>query len=427
MKNTQKRFPEIATHLNSAIKSFAISHRSLRQARVAIANKLGVSVQAVDSWRRGVRRIPEEKIELLAQVLGHQRGRHLTPEGIKLVDALRLARDKDSPLVSWKERIESGAKLTVAEASYPGAGKFWGRIFFSFLGAANVKPGKPEIDLTTCHFDQLHHAVWSGDLDVALGTLSTPRLSLKLWFFNSPIHYRLNCILPSRPDTTADLTRLRHALGCKKARQRLFIPIIMKEEVGEAYALNNLDLDPEKEPNNVGKPIYVESLSPDEFCSKLAINQDRADGRIPLIIVDEITCLSILTKLKGGGQLVFPLVPDFTAPRALIPPSFPLGICVSRNEGLGHAKRRSELVGFLRDALTNYIGGNAQGIAFFYIGLRNQIRRLLDRALPEIAVNERAEWLARTFRLDQEWLDLEPHHWRAVLREAMRLLSMKGE
>jgi hypothetical protein len=409
----QKRFREIGQHLDRALQEFAKGRKSLRHALGIVGNKLGVSIDTVDSWRRGVRRIPEQKIEPLVRVLSLQApSERLTPEGQDLARVLKATRKKDAELVlSWTERVERGhLGLSVRQAQYQGAGKFWGRVFYPFLDAACIDHSA---DDRAQNFYELQGEVWSGSLDVALGILSTPRLSLKLWFFNSPIQYRLNCVALAEVAGIGGTARVRRltALPRPDIRERLFVPIVMKGEVGEAYACRNLGLK---------EPIWVASLSAEEFCEKLIANEERADGRVPLIIVDEITCLSILIKLKGRGRLVFPLVPNPEDRRAVIPPSFPLGLCVSRNERVRHAKKR-ELMSFIRDAFATYIEGNARSIAFSYLALRDQVKRMVDRAMPDCPSAEREEWVTRSFRLQRESLGLVPTHWRAVLQEAIAI------
>jgi hypothetical protein len=134
------------------------------------------------------------------------------------------------------------------------------------------------------------------------------------------------------------------------------------------------------------------------------------------------SCLSILRLLRGEGSLVFPLIPDGGDPRALIPPSFALGIATSRNERLPHV-RNGALRVLVNDALIEHIQGNARSIAFSYVALRNKIRHLVDQAIPDTPVAVRDEWTARTFRIDdalESWR-LQLAHWRAVLSEAMLL------
>jgi hypothetical protein len=156
----------------------------------------------------------------------------------------------------------------------------------------------------------------------------------------------------------------------------------------------------------------------------LVAKGQRHDGRLRIAVADEITCLSILRRLQGRGRLIFPLVPDERDRRALIPPSFPLGIAVSRNERLAHVGNGA-LQSFVKEALVQHIQGNARTIAFSYVALRNRIRQLVDQALPKVPDAMRAEWTARTFRLGDR-LDswrLEPPHWQTVLQEAMLLTA----
>ncbi len=411
---TARRFPKVSESLKTALGTDATGQGSLRQTRRSIARKLRVNIETVDSWRRGVRCIPEEKIEPLVRALGHELpGGALSPEGLELIQTLKAARENDEP-ISWKERLDEGHYLQVEQARYGGAGRFWGRIFFPFLDAACILHSADE---RSRNFYELQRAVWSGKLDVALGILATPQLSLKLWFFESPIHYRLNGIVLSEGDVIGITGRVRDALARPEKRKRIFVPIIMKGEVGAAYACQNLGLI---------DPVWVGSLSAEEFCNVLLSNAVRSDGRIPLIVVDEVTCLSTLIKLEGRGKLIFPLVSNPGDRELLVPPSFPLGLCVSRNERVGHAKR-GELMSFIRDALPAYIRGNAQAIAHSYVALHNQVRRLVDRALPDCSSTERETWIARTFGLDRASLSLEPPHWRAVLYEARIIMEKDTE
>jgi hypothetical protein len=426
----EKKYDDDAACLSDVIRQFA-GQRSLPEAVAQIAHEIQVSIHTVDSWRRGVRRIPEKKIEPLVQALckNGRRG-ELAAAARELARTLRkLRRDrKPEDVRSWKERIEKGdSRLAVRHARYEGAGRLWGRIFYPFLDAAYIKytdpaPGgrrtgrtdpwgrKPHKD-----FHQLQAEVYKGNLDVALGILATPRLSLKLWFFNSPIHWRVNCVaLAEDVEAIGGEAEVRRILALrpnirKRYTQQHLVPILMEGEVGEAYARRNLAFE---------ESIKVKSLDAKEFSSTLAATKSRTGRYLPFAIVDEVTCLRILINLEGRGRLIFPLVPDHTDHSAPIPPSFPLGMCVSRNERLGHAKK-SELMTFIRDGLTTYINGNALNIAFYYLALRNQIKRLVETAMPEYSKSDRDEWLEKSFRLRPEYLNVLPPHWRAVLQEAL--------
>jgi len=387
---------------------------SLRDTTQAIAKKLKVSFDAIDSWRRGMRCIPESQIVPLVLHLENRAAEEeLTPQGRNLIRQLRAARKEGQPVRSWKEYVGAGQELRVEQARYIGAGKVWGRIFYPFLDSACIEH---KTDRPLLNFQQLQHAVWTGQLDIALGLLATPRLSLKLWFFNSPIRYRLNCIVPSDFVATYNMSQIRKLLACRRESREVFVPIIMQGEVGESYA-TILKLD------ELTTPVLVPSLDADAFYEEFL--RKRTNRRVPLIIVDEITCLAILRRLEHQGELVFPLVPNLKDRKTLIPPSFPLGICVSRNEHVGHAKK-NELMAFIQDALPSYIEGNAESIAFSYVALHNRIGELVKQALPKHPEHEQEEWLCRTFSLPHEMLALQPAHWRVVLQRSVDMLRRKA-
>jgi hypothetical protein len=267
---------------------------------------------------------------------------------------------------------------------------------------------------------------------MALGILSTPRLSLKLSFFNSPVSHRLNgVVLKSGMERLHGAQHLRDLLAQRASLARrtplnemgpspFFYPVVMNGEVGEAYVKHNL---------KIVDVVELESLQADGYRRALIAGEHEGhDNRVRIAVADEITCLSILRLLRGRGRLIFPLVPDATDRRALIPPSFPLGIAVSRNERLPHIKNAA-LQTFVHEALAQHIQGNARSIAFSYLALRNRIRQLLDLAVPKAREATRDEWIARTFRLRdplESWR-FEPPHWRAVLQEAALLTGQVTE
>src|SRR5262249_13919926 len=158
----------------------------------------------------------------------------------------------------------------------------------------------------------------------------------------------------------------------------------------------------------------------------LLADDSRRDSRAPLVVVDEITCLVLLAELRGMGiqaTLLLPLVGDPADVEVIQSPEFRLGICVSRNERLSHAKNR-ELIEFVRDGLSLHIEAHARRIACEYVNLRSRIDFMLTQAVPECPRREREQWLTRTFRLSDthDLSQQEPAHWRAVLAEATKML-----
>ncbi len=415
-----KQYPEAAAYLTRGIAGFARSYESLFSAQRAIASKLEVSVDALDSWRRGVRRIPEDKIELLTRILFSERtDAGLSAEASEFARLVRecTERKKAEPILSWKESTElADFSLCVEEARYAGTGRFFSRLFLPFLGAACIKRSPPKA--RNLDFEELLREVWLGNVDVALGILATPRFNRQVSFCNSPVHFRLNCVVPTaRLEKFGGIAKLRVLLSMRSSKKRTedVMPIVMRGEIGEAYARQNLGID---------RARYAKGLRAKEFCGSLHEYIKGGGGRLPVIFADEITCLVILVKLAGAAELVFPLVPDHDDQRIAIPPSFPLGLCVSRNERVGHAKK-GELMDFLRDALPSYIEGNAQSIAYSYLALRDHIRRLVGRAMPNSPNEVREEWVARSFRMRPHFLTMLPHHWRAVLLEAIAIDGRK--
>jgi hypothetical protein len=416
-----KRYPEAAALLSEEIGRFAGRYKSVFSAQRAIANRLKVSVDALDSWRRGVRRIPDDKIESISRILFFEKGKSgLTGRASEFARLLRERTEpkKAEPILSWKESTErAGFTLCVKEARYAGAGRFFSRLFLPFLGAACIEPSEPK--RRKLNFEELLGEVWLGEVDVGLGILATPRFNRQVSFLNSPINYRLNCVVPSaRLEKFGGMAKLRVLLSKRRSKKRskVVMPVVMRGEIGEAYAQQNLDL---------GKVRYATGLQAREFCTSLDEYMKGGGGRLPVIFADEITCLLILIRLEETAELVFPLVPDHDDHRIAIPPSFPLGLCVSRNERLEHAKK-GELIGFLRDALPSYIEGNSQSIAYSYVALRDSIRGLVERAMPHSPNEVREEWLARSFRTGPQYLTMLPPHWRAVLFEVMAIDSRKG-
>src|SRR5258708_1285935 len=128
-----RRFPEVGRKLEAALRTSASGQKSLEPVLLKVATSLNVRTNTVNSWRKGVRWIRKEQIEALIRVLGHiTKSGALTPEGLRLVNELTSARENDELMLSWKERAEKhDIELRVAQARYRGAGRFWGRIFFS--------------------------------------------------------------------------------------------------------------------------------------------------------------------------------------------------------------------------------------------------------------------------------------------------------
>jgi hypothetical protein len=116
----QRKYPEIARQVANAFAPVVAAENGRRRAFVVVANKLGVSIDAVDSWYRGVRCIPKEKIEPLVRALGHlTEAGELDIRGQALVDELHAAREIDEPVLSWTERVdENQITLRVQQAGW---------------------------------------------------------------------------------------------------------------------------------------------------------------------------------------------------------------------------------------------------------------------------------------------------------------------
>jgi hypothetical protein len=419
-----KRYPQAGAAVERGIKE-GTARRGCKPAELVseLARGLNVKPQTIDTWRRGVRRMPEGLIEPFVRMLDLPVS---SEKGREIFDSILAGRSNEYQIKTWiQEADEDRFVLKVCNAKYRGAGRFWQRLFSGFLSAADIR--LKTTTLSNRNFEELQRAVWLGQLDVALGILCTPRLQLKLWFFQSPISYRLNAIILAsdleriqkltrprkRPLRGSDpLSYAREALSARRRRWRVFLPIAKGGEIGELYAINNLGFS----------FVHRVDFDAQQFATALQSAELRRDGKVPLAIVDEITCLSILLKLNGEGRLLFPLTPNPGERRVLIPPSFPLGICVSRNEDVGHARKR-ELMVFLGDALSAHILGDAANIARGYLALRSQITRLVRLALPLVGEAERTAWVDRTFSLGESDADIHAPHWRAVLRAAKRSLA----
>jgi hypothetical protein len=127
---TSKRFKELSEILNERLRKFA-GGKSRRSAAVVIANRLHISADAIDSWRRGTRCIPEEKIEPLVRALKFVGADNkLTPEGLALTRQLSKAREEAEVKRSWQERVEEGdmilqvRELTIWAPAASGAASF---------------------------------------------------------------------------------------------------------------------------------------------------------------------------------------------------------------------------------------------------------------------------------------------------------------
>jgi hypothetical protein len=425
----QRTLPDLRAILDDLVRIEVARRRCpMHQVVRGLSHALGVSPDTVDSWRQGTRSLPPQRIKPLLLALGYRSdSRTLSSEGAALRDRLLEARKLRSKAKTWKQKTSAGeVVLAVRNARYPGAGRFVRRFFRDFLEDADIEYQRDGQDSARQAppdqtFERLFSAVYDGSLAVAVGVLSTPRLHLDFAFFPLPITYRTNAVaLRADVDRLGGLDRVRRLLArtkpAREARTRLLRTLAMKSEIGHVYARRTLGFE-EREIR------AVRTLRAEAFCEALLAEDAREGDRVPVAIVDEITCLCLLRRLQGRGQLLLPLVPNHREPGIPIPPAFPLGICCSLNQEVEHA-RKGELRDYLRDALSEYIATNAHRIACGYLALRNQITGLLDRAVPEIPIDERSRWLGRTFRLRDSWESwtVEPPHWQAVLREAMQLL-----
>src|SRR5262249_35266164 len=142
----------------------------------------------------------ETQIDSFVQALGLPAS---TGEGRELFDSILAGREHEDHIKSWIQQAdEDRFVLKVCNAEYRGAGRFWHRLFSGFLNAADIRLKTTMFGKQ--NFEELQRAVWLGQLDVALGILCTPRLQLKLWFYQAPIFYRLNAIV-----LKSDLTRIQ--------------------------------------------------------------------------------------------------------------------------------------------------------------------------------------------------------------------------
>src|SRR5215467_10618745 len=114
-KKFTTRFRHVANLLHPLIKSLATERgESLGNTTQYIADQLRLSFDTIDSWRRGVRCIPESQIERLVQQLGE------VADDKRIIRQLKEARERDEPVRSWKELVEEGHELRVQEARYTG-------------------------------------------------------------------------------------------------------------------------------------------------------------------------------------------------------------------------------------------------------------------------------------------------------------------
>jgi len=216
--------------------------------------------------------------------------------------------------------------------------------------------------------------------DVRIGLFETLDRASKYVFFRTPYFMPLNAIVlrddPAEPTDALEsmrqiLTRRESdAPGRKRTR-----PVVLRGGAAFEYLLHKVFFDL--------KDLHViEKLKPDLYATELeAAKRSVEEWRV--VVVDVMTCLQVLQRLKGRGRLVFPLIPGGKDNISM--PEF--------NVGIGVRRESTHWVGFFRYGFDRLLREESKQIAWHVRHLYDDVVALLKERFSNLAgLDKEGNW-----------------------------------
>jgi hypothetical protein len=274
--------------------------------------------------------------------------------------------------------------------------------------------------------DDVGELLKEGQKDVVTGVMSTVDRNKDLRFFSTPISLPVNGVILKehfekfRSRSTSEPVDENSA---KRELQRYLIPpdpqpgknelhpIIRLAEVGGLYCRLALRLEPDY---GTGAVTIAEKYTAESYLDALRKHTVR-QGKYPVVVVDEMMCLNILTAAKGECRLVF----DLNDKDAYMP-RYSVGIAVP--------KHRSKLIDYLEGVFPVYLRADNNYLKHRYKSLYDDLCTIATSALGADS-SEAKEWASRTLNLDGKDADLDfgySRGWNNVLRATKDLLDKEN-
>lgn len=225
-------------------------------------------------------------------------------------------------------------------------------------------PPRTQTDAATFDIEERISWVTSGHADVLIQLCSLTRMR-RLQFLLTPIRVSVNAIVLR--DEEEHLESIKNLL-CKSAKN---IPLTLcgiQHEVGYTYLTQSLKIS-----QDAIKTFHTLDAS------RLAEEFLALKGERPMLICDEITCMSVLRELGDEAMLVLqPSTDDavLQSNKRRSMPAHPFGIATTRN-------RNSDMFEVLRDSLGVFLAYETETVATMfedlYVELVKQVRSCLEQ------------------------------------------------
>jgi hypothetical protein len=396
-KTKIQRYPDVAKVIRSAIKrkkEFVRKNTRKRLSMAEIAKKLGLSTGGLWNYQKGIRAIPEELVNVMADYFyeGDPHGAKQFRNDLESAVKTGVATNR-----SVSDRIANGDPLLIDVTDYPPFSVCIKELVNHFCELATLKTqtARREADFN------MREALWGNEIDLAISYFANLYRAVRVHFWPTRIRIGLGAVILKRHSDK--LKMICEVLAGDKPENRPKIrPILVDREVGAIHCLETLQYA-EQDVEWVEK-MTAESLDAKDLADKLR-NAKMPPDKTGVVVVDEYTSFKVLKELNGLGIPVLPLSSRFTArhsPRRGLPASF-LSIGCSR---------KSELRDVLEQPLNLFLETEVESSALKFFSLQKEllaeVRDIIKKYYPEYAPNgadtkAEEEAAARIFEAAYNW------------------------
>jgi hypothetical protein len=382
---------------------------SVRALAEMIKKETGVTIthSSLLDWKRGISKPQTEKMNALVDFFAS--GDPKEKETLK--SALDRATQDGNVLVDSMEVLESGGRpLNVGIVYFPNfcqlengrPNGFLDSLLHRYLSFASLESKSTnyfEAELSEIEKDLCS----DGNMDIAAGLFVEPSRTRNLWFYSFPISIPLNGvrIRPGIPELLNIMTS-----EMPSTTKRRILPIVDPKELGGIYALQFI---------NISDPVRV-NYNLTEYASELKRLSESETPRLPLCIIDEVSCCLVLEQVRG--LLLAEAKNDKELNLVSARPEY--GFCEHffprYRYGIAIARHQTEWIQFFEQTFEIFLEANIELVARMYSKLYYD----LVQDLPKFERRIR-DWLGldKKFR---ETRNISPA-WAAILSHAEKLIS----
>ena len=333
--------------------------------------RVGLSHSSLHEWMHGWSKPQERSIQILAEFFhpgDAPKQAQFAEEVTKATGSPHAARD---PLDALSGGADSPIRVGYVYFRHfcngDGSGFLDGLIHrllsFTGLSFTGIGPHSPEpvrisdVEKKLCE---------TGELDMVIGLFAEPRRSRTLWFSREiPILVPINAVAVAEKlgRLAVDTVKLRKDLTTPGKATDLItklLPVVDPKELGGIYATNYLGFADRDQIEKVQYDVanYVEKL--------VSLSSDTRQKRLPLAIIDEVSCIQCSVQLHGKRSPPKLLFPPRVAPMGVdLMPCYRYSFAVSRYH--------SRWVQFLVDALDYYYESNTEIVDNLVQNLRTKL------------------------------------------------------